>query len=274
MATIQTVDTSSSGDTASEAFGKYNTTVENLNTDKIEADSADTLTNKTIDADGAGNSISNIDTTNIKATAKTGQDTDLATGTAGVGNNLAMWNTDGDLVDSTFSTKSSITGVSTTDFVPEGAIVSYINTRINSLEAVLHPYHERTTTTNSTATGTTSGIPLAILPDGTSAFFTWKAPTGMTGISSVKFICYPDATETITGTLYAYGGATGEAIATLATEGLSQAVTATQFTDVEEAVFTTDCDAGISSGDHVTFEILSSINSLNVHSLVVTYSVA
>jgi len=65
----------------------------------ITADSTDTFTNKTFDANATGNLISNIETEDIASSSKTGIDSTLVTGTAGVANNLALWNVDGDLVD-------------------------------------------------------------------------------------------------------------------------------------------------------------------------------
>lgn len=66
MATITTIQSS---DVISTSRGTINTNFSNLNTDKIEADSVDTLTNKTFDADGTGNSITNIENADIKAAA-------------------------------------------------------------------------------------------------------------------------------------------------------------------------------------------------------------
>lgn len=66
MATITSLQTT---DTGADSRNTINTNFDNLNTDKIESDSTDTLTNKTIDADGAGNSITNIEDANIKASA-------------------------------------------------------------------------------------------------------------------------------------------------------------------------------------------------------------
>lgn len=79
----------------------------------ITASSADTLTNKTIDANGTGNSISNIETADLASAAKTGSDTAVVTGTAGNPGDLAQWNADGDLVDG--PTPPSGTIVGTTD---------------------------------------------------------------------------------------------------------------------------------------------------------------
>jgi hypothetical protein len=67
--------------------------------DIVTAASVDTFTNKTFDANGSGNSISNIETADIASGSKTGADADLVTGTAGTSGNLGMWNADGDMVD-------------------------------------------------------------------------------------------------------------------------------------------------------------------------------
>ncbi|MEK9769271.1 MAG: hypothetical protein VW683_10160, partial [Betaproteobacteria bacterium] len=66
----------------------------------ITASSTDTLTNKTFDANGTGNSLSNVETADIASGSKSGSDTTLVTGTAGTNGNLVSWNADGDVVDS------------------------------------------------------------------------------------------------------------------------------------------------------------------------------
>ena len=65
----------------------------------VTASSTTTLTNKTFDANGTGNSISNIEVSDLASAAKTGADTRVVTGTAGSNGNLAQWNSDGDAVD-------------------------------------------------------------------------------------------------------------------------------------------------------------------------------
>jgi hypothetical protein len=65
----------------------------------VTASSTTTFTNKTIDANGTGNSISNIETADAASGAKTGSDTKFVTGTAGTNGNLVAWNGDGDAVD-------------------------------------------------------------------------------------------------------------------------------------------------------------------------------
>jgi len=68
-------------------------------TDYVTGASTNTFTNKTFDANGTGNALSNVETADVASSSKTGADAKLATGTAGTSGNLAMWNVDGDLVD-------------------------------------------------------------------------------------------------------------------------------------------------------------------------------
>ena len=73
----------------------------------ITAASTDTLTNKTFDANGTGNSISNIETADLASGAKTGIDTKVVTGTHTAADKLLKWNADGDAVDSTLAEDGS-----------------------------------------------------------------------------------------------------------------------------------------------------------------------
>jgi len=74
----------------------------------IGAATSDTLTNKTFDANGTGNSLSNVETADIAAGSKSGNDATLITGTAGTSGNLAQWNADGDAVDSSVATSTLV----------------------------------------------------------------------------------------------------------------------------------------------------------------------
>jgi hypothetical protein len=66
----------------------------------ITSSSTDTLTNKTFDANGTGNSLSNVEIADIASGSKSGSDATLITGTAGTNGNCVEWNADGDIVDS------------------------------------------------------------------------------------------------------------------------------------------------------------------------------
>jgi hypothetical protein len=59
-----------------------------------------TLTNTTLDANGTGNSVSNIETADLASGSRSGADATVVTGTAGTDGNLVAWNADGDAVDS------------------------------------------------------------------------------------------------------------------------------------------------------------------------------
>jgi len=76
----------------------------------------DTLTNKTFDANGTGNSLSNVETADLASAAKTGADTKVVTGTEGTNGNLIQWNADGDAVDASLAVADVVTGSSTDTF--------------------------------------------------------------------------------------------------------------------------------------------------------------
>ena len=121
-----------STDTGAESLTILNTNNANLNTDKIEAADTVTLTNKSIDADN--NPITNLVTTNIKSTNKTGADLKLVTGTEGADTDLAQWNSDGDLVSSSKSISTDGTmggGSGSNSLVPtELAVETYVQAQL------------------------------------------------------------------------------------------------------------------------------------------------
>ena len=86
------------------------------NTIKFNDDRTKVLTNTTLDANGTGNALSNIETADLAAAAKTGLDAKVVTGTEGTVNDLAIWNADGDLVDGPTPPSGAIIG--TTDTQP------------------------------------------------------------------------------------------------------------------------------------------------------------
>jgi len=92
----------------------------------VTASTTDTLTNKTFDANGTGNSLSNVETADIASGSKSGADTTLVTGTAGTNGNLLEWNGDGDAVDSGISSSGIEQPLSTTTGI-DGKVVATTN---------------------------------------------------------------------------------------------------------------------------------------------------
>ena len=98
---MATIDNIPSTEGVLDSLSKINGNFTNLNADKIEAASVDTLTNKTINADN--NTISELEVDNIKTASKTGIDTKIVTGTNGTTDRLTKWDANGDLVESSLS---------------------------------------------------------------------------------------------------------------------------------------------------------------------------
>ena len=101
--------------------------------------STDTLTNKTIDANGTGNSITNIETADLAAAAKTGSDTAVVTGTAGISGDLAQWNVDGDLVDGPTPPAGTIVGTSDTQTLTNKTLTAPVISTISNTGTVTLP---------------------------------------------------------------------------------------------------------------------------------------
>lgn len=74
----------------------------------VTASSSNTFTNKTFDANGTGNSLSNVETADIAASSKSGADATVVTGTKGTDGNLLKWNADGDAIDAGIATISVV----------------------------------------------------------------------------------------------------------------------------------------------------------------------
>ena len=101
-------------------------------TDYVTAASTNTFTNKTFDANGTGNSISNVETADIASGSKSGADATLITGTEGTSGNIASWNVDGDLVDGSLAVANIIdtsdTATTSTSGISELALASEVTT--------------------------------------------------------------------------------------------------------------------------------------------------
>lgn len=128
-----------------------------------------TLTNTTFDANGTGNSLSNVETADIASGSKSGADATLVTGTAGTDGNLVSWNADGDAVDSTVAATDVIT---TSD--------SASDTAAGIVELA---------TAAETTTGTDTGR--AVTPDGLAG--------SIFGTQVVQLMVFDDSQDVATG---------------------------------------------------------------------------
>lgn len=108
--------------------------------DIVTGSSTDTFTNKTFDANGTGNSLSNVETADIASGSKSGSDATLVTGTAGTNGNLASWDANGDAVDSSIAAANVITTSNTATTsaagISELAIASEVNTGTDATRAI------------------------------------------------------------------------------------------------------------------------------------------
>ena len=125
----------------------------------ITASSTDTLTNKTFDANGTGNSISNIETPDVASASKTGSDTKFVTGTEGTNGNLLQWNADGDAVDSSLATADVVTGSSTDTFTNKTFDANATGNSLSNVEVADLASSAKTGSDTKVVTGTagTSG---------------------------------------------------------------------------------------------------------------------
>lgn len=128
-----------------------------------------TLTNTTIDANGTGNSFTNIETADLAAGSKSGADATLVTGTAGTDGNLLAWNADGDAVDSTVAAAGVITTSNTASDTAAGIV--------------------ELATAAETTTGTDTGR--AVTPDGLAE--------SIFGTQVVQLMVFDDSQDVATG---------------------------------------------------------------------------
>lgn len=267
MATITELQT---GDSGSTSLGVINTNFENINEDKIEADSTDTLTNKTIDADATGNNISNLDTANTKTSAKSGLDTTFVTGTKGSANELAMWNSDGDAVSSGKTvTPTAPTSSSTDNTIPTSQAVYEALSGQSNKEFFILPAKGADAVLSVTGT-----LPFMQLDAGETGYFSFFVPQNLNAFTSVDLIIYPDATESLQMDVVVNAGAIGEAYNTHTTtvSNTTKSVTVDDFTAWELTALAGSPFANILANDFVSISITSDTTLTRVVGLRVRYT--
>lgn len=192
-----------SGTSGSSSMGMINDNFTELYDDKIEADSTDVLTNKTIDGDT--NTVQDLPYSAIKSTSRTGLDTKVVTGTAGTTDNLAKWNADGDLVDSTFEVVTSIDTSSTDTELPTAkAVYDEIQANLTTKEIFVRQNY-----TTGTA-GELNGFPIVSLNSGQVASFVFQVPDNFTSFEDLYVVMIPDTTESVQYDLNGYVASSGD----------------------------------------------------------------
>ena len=184
-------DTPLSGLTATTALasGDLFYVVDGVNSRKIDyanvviqlAAATKTLTNTTFDANGTGNSISNIEVADLASAAKTGADAKVVTGTAGTNGNLVAWNADGDAVDSGSAPSAFATAAQ--GALADSAIQSS-DTASDTAAGIVE-----LATAAETTTGTDTGR--AVTPDGLAG--------SIFGTQVVQLLVFDDSQDVATG---------------------------------------------------------------------------
>lgn len=196
----QTLLSSTSG---SSSLGMINDNFTELYDDKIEADQTVALTNKTIDGDL--NTVQDLAYSAIKSTSRTGADTKLVTGTVGASNDIAQWNSDGDVVSTSKQIVTSISATSTDNQIPTAqAVYDEIQANLTTKEIFV-----RQTYTTGTA-GELNGFPIVSLNSGQVASFVFQVPDNFTSFEDLYVVMIPDTTESVQYDLNGYVASSGD----------------------------------------------------------------
>ena len=184
---MSTITTINSTDQVNNSLGVLNTNLSNLNADKLEASTTATLTNKTFDANGAGNSLSNVEMADLKSDAKTGNATKAVTGTAGADGRLVKWDANANAVDSTFSVSDVAVALanSATTLPVESKVKSYVDALTKQMWVPISHFRDTSGTANLFPYQNALGdFPSLTLDVSDYARFSFVIPTGYTSLTS------------------------------------------------------------------------------------------
>lgn len=262
-------------DSPSSSIGAINTNFENLNTDKIEATQTVALTNKTIDADL--NTITDLTPTNIKSGNKTGADTFIVTGTKGDVDEIAKWNTDGDLVSSDVTITTTAPTVSSTDTTlpTSQAVYEAITANLDTKQIFVQALYNDVSVTNIPYGASIGNFPYANVNSGNSIYFNFSVPANFNSLTSAELVMIPDATETITISQCSVDSiANGELYTanTVSTGSFSQAVTVSLMTKVRLDTRTNTPFVAMAADDIVGVKITSGTTLFRVIGLLIKYT--
>ena len=256
-------------DSGSASMGIINDNFTELYTDKIEATQTVALTNKTIDGDL--NTLQDIPYSAIKSTSRSGSDTTLVTGTKGSTDELAKWNSDGDLVTAgvTITTTAPTTASLDTTIPTSQAVQEAITAQMLTKEFFV-PVTAGNTLTS--AYDTAVGDFATNTPDAAQVlYFVFNIPSNFTSLTSVKLVMIPDATETIQYDVDVDYGANGESRTANSATISNQTESATADvilvgSDIKSAL------VNVQANDYVGMKITSDTTQLRVLGLKVVYA--
>lgn len=267
---------------------------------KVGINDSTATDNTVLRGTGAGASgWGQLDAGDIATASKTGDDTKVVTGTEGSGDEIVVWNADGDAVASTVSSDTPISVSSGAisidgdqldiDFTPSNytpdsatpaeasddddltAHLQGIDTALGSgggsAELFITPISG-----NSGAGVDIGGFGYETLGNGATTRFNVKVPSDFTSLTDVFVVCIADATETVQWDLEVNFGAAGEVYTTNANTVTNdtQSVTANEIEELDiddGSVF-----SGLATGDYLGVEFISNIDNIRVIGLRFVYA--
>lgn len=262
-------------DSPSSSLGGINANFTELYTDKIDATQTVALTNKTIDGDL--NTVQDLPYTAIKSTARTGLDTKIVTGTVGDNNELAKWNSDGDLVSADVSiTTSQPSSASLDTTIPTSkAVYDYISAQSDVKQVYVSALTNSAAATQNPNSSLLSPFPYTSINATQTIYFNFAVPENYSALVSAELVMIPDTTETLTFTDVTVNTiADGQVYTgtTVSTGSFQQAVTVNTMTFIELSTRTNLPFTDMVAGDIVGVSVQSGTTLMRILGLLIKYS--